>query len=170
MTNREHEALLRERARALAIPLASDSPSATTVPHLSVMIGCQWFAIATRFVTNVLTDAVVTPLPATPPTVAGITTCYGEVVSVLHLSRLYDLGEPVTAAVIVLGVDHIELALTVAALGEIIDLDPDTLSPGTSDHPLLSHHLIGIHDSHLAVLSGQSILDDPRLYIPNHES
>ena len=91
------EALLEQRARALAVAPAEDGGE--RLEALVCRVGAERYAISLAALRSVHraagADAVV-PVPCTPAFVAGLLNVRGQVVTVLHLSAT--LGLPVTPA------------------------------------------------------------------------
>ena len=87
------EQTLRARARRLA-QVPSQTNSDAMIEVLSVRLGAEQYAVELSFLRAVLRPAGLTPVPCTPPHVAGVLNLRGELISVLDLPVVLGLGSP----------------------------------------------------------------------------
>lgn len=88
--------ILKQRAAALARPLAEPRPASEFVETLEFRLGAERFAVETSFVREVYPLKEVTPLPGTPDFILGAMNVRGQVVTVNDLGRWFEL--PVSAS------------------------------------------------------------------------
>jgi purine-binding chemotaxis protein CheW len=92
----EKIAILKARAAALARPPIETADGETLVA-LEFLLAGESYGIETRFLREVHYVKEITPLPGTPAFVAGIANVRGEILSVIHLERFFELTESVVA-------------------------------------------------------------------------
>lgn len=85
--------VLRNRARALARSVERADDAQAFLPVLEFRLGGERYAIETRYVVEVLPLQMLTPLPCTPPFIAGLVNVRGRIVTVLDLKKLFGLPE-----------------------------------------------------------------------------
>jgi purine-binding chemotaxis protein CheW len=158
-------AVLEARARELARPLAPAKDPGSELEVARFSSGGQAYALATRFLHEVLRGVELTPLPGAPPLLRGLTLLRGEVLPVVELAPLF--GRPATRTgdvVLVVGASRPELGLCVEAAEEVFLLPRDSLlpPPATLDAEA-SRLLSGIDREGLVLLEGEALLSDSRL-------
>ena len=84
------ESILRERARLLAQP-TEQAETEETIEVVTMLLAYETYAIETAYVREVYPLKELTPLPCTPPFVAGIVNVRGQVMSVIDLKKLFEL-------------------------------------------------------------------------------
>jgi purine-binding chemotaxis protein CheW len=84
------DGILRERARILAQPTEQDETE-ETIEVVTMLLAYENYAIETAYVREVYPLKELTPLPCTPPFVAGIVNVRGQVMSVIDLKKLFEL-------------------------------------------------------------------------------
>lgn len=84
--------VLQQRARALARPVVGSEVDGDTLEVLELRLGAERYGIESRHVREVCTLRHLTPLPCTPPFVAGVVGVRGRITAVLDLKQL--LGRP----------------------------------------------------------------------------
>ncbi len=167
--NREVQAVLRARARALAHVGAGAKPAYSSLEVLAFRLGVENYALEARYVREVYPLRNLTPLPCTPPFVLGVVNLRGRILAVLDLKRLLGLpdeGLTDLHRVIVVGDDAFEL-------GVLADIDVDMRSiPTDSVRPPMStlsgiaaEYLKGVTAERLVVLDMGRILADPRIIV-----
>jgi len=165
---RDVRALLKERARALAQPMAELANSASrTVVVFS--LGDERYAIETRYVLTVTRVCDVFPLPGAGAHVLGLTSVQGELLVVFDLRVLMGTARPARAdatRMLILGNKHAELAIIADLVHDVQPLlDSDLFqvpaSSAEGDMPYLS----GVTREAVSVFDGSVLLSDPRLYV-----
>lgn len=84
------ESILRERARVLA-QAPEEAGTEETIEVVTMLLAYESYAIETAYVREVYPLRDLTPLPCTPPFVAGIVNVRGQVMSVIDLKKLFEL-------------------------------------------------------------------------------
>jgi purine-binding chemotaxis protein CheW len=160
-------ALLDERARALARPLAREARTGPFLELVHFRSGEQDYALETRFVLEVLrAPEQLVPLPGAPELLRGLTLLHGEALAVVELAPLFGRAAPTThGPVLVVGPGHPELGLRADVVEEVRLVSRDTLLPpppalGTRERALVS----GISRDGIIVLEGEALLKDGRLF------
>jgi purine-binding chemotaxis protein CheW len=161
------EALLEERARALARPLAREARTGPLLELVHFRSGEQDYALESRFVLEVLrAPEQLVPLPGAPVPLRGLTLLHGEVLAVVELAPLF--GRMATTSqgpVLVVGSSRPELGLRTDSVEEVLLVSRDTLLPPPTaldarERPLVS----GISRDGIIVLEGMALLEDGRLF------
>lgn len=168
-TEAQARAILEERARHLARPaLAADERS----PLLSLVtftLGGDCYAVEAGLVREVVRLVSLTPVPGTPPSIAGVINLRGELLPVVDLRKLLGLERPgITdlSRVVVLGRDRAEFGLLADSSHDLRSIPRSgILAPPGGPGPIQSRLLLGVTREALAVLDGAALLSDPRLFI-----
>src|SRR4051794_36714431 len=84
------DAVLEDRARRLARPLAAAQPSGGLLDLLAFRLAGERYAVETRYVQEVVRLSL-TPIPGVPGAVAGVGNLRGEVLVVFDLRPLLGL-------------------------------------------------------------------------------
>jgi purine-binding chemotaxis protein CheW len=168
-TAEEQKRILQARARALAAVPEDDEPAEAHLNGLEFLLASERYAIESRYVREVWPLKELTPLPGTPPFVAGIINVRGRIVSVVDLKRFFDLpGKGLTDLdkVIIIGDEHIEFGLLADAIAGFRRLPLRAIQPSL---PTLTgirlDYLRGIASEGLVILDGARLLADPRLLV-----
>jgi purine-binding chemotaxis protein CheW len=166
-TPEAEQALLTERARALARPLARDAQTGPLLEVVHFRSGEQDYALETRFVLEVLrAPEQLVPLPGAPEVLRGLVLLHGEVLAVVELAPLFGRAAPTThGPVLVVGSGRPELGLRADVVEEVLLVSRDALLPapaalGTQERSLVS----GISRDGIIVLEGDALLGDGRLF------
>ncbi len=164
-THEEMLALLDARARELAQPLVSQQAPGALLEVTRWRSGDQAYALATRFIHEVLRGAELIPLPGAPALLCGLTLLRGEVLPVVELAPLF--GRPASSpgtVVLVVGASRPELGLAVAQVEEVVPLPRDTFLPPPAPLQAQGGALVsGINREGLILLEGEALLSDSRL-------
>jgi purine-binding chemotaxis protein CheW len=88
----EVKRILRERAQALAKPLAEARSPAELLDLLVFSFAGERYAIETAYVMEVIPLRELTPVPCTPPFILGVVNHRGRILPVLDLRRLFELA------------------------------------------------------------------------------
>lgn len=171
------EAVMLERARALAA-VPAEAPSASDV--LSVVtfgLGGEQFAIETHCVRSVVANAEITPVPGTPPFLLGVANLRGEVLAILDLNQVLGAagqaaadGIPSSSAtLLVLGTRRAEFGIVADEVFEICSLPRDTLLAPTHAAGAGREYVRGVTAQALLVLDGDALLADESLFIDESE-
>ncbi len=164
----EEQAILMARSRALATAPAPPQRRASMVV-VRVTVSGERYAIDATAVRHVGALRRITPLPFSPPEVAGLIAHQGQVLPAFHLRALLDLplsALPEHGRAVFVGRTGPELALVVDTVTatERLALDELTLPPQALSSR--ARELIaGIDPSGVAVLGAEALLSSPRLIV-----
>lgn len=133
---RDANAILEERARHLARPLATSSAPSANVEALSFGLGREHYAVESSFVFAVFQLVEFVPLPGAQRPVFGLTRWRGDVLTLIDLRGLVGAATHALddlARVIVLGHGAPEFGLLADFVEEMVLLDPTQLFPPPSE-------------------------------------
>ena len=106
------DAKLAEQARRLAqVPPAADDSRAIDV--LVCAVGTEEYAVELRLLHGVVAATGLTPVPCTPPFVAGLLNLRGEILTVLDLSAALGLADSTSPEVLVAQTQRVRVGLLV---------------------------------------------------------
>ena len=166
--NTAAEALLRERAAALARPPPS-APTGTTLEVLEFRLATERYAVESRYVENIHPLRDLTPLPCTPPFILGVVNIHGRIVPVIDLKKFFALPEHGLTdlhRVILIEGNDLELGLLADVIVSVRSIPADRLQPSLPTLTgIRADYLKGIGDQRLVVLDLQRILADPRIIV-----
>lgn len=159
--------VLRERAQKLA---GRDAGSVgADLEVVSFCLADERYALASRHVGEAFPLRGLTPLPCTPPFVAGVVNLRGQILSLVDLKVFFDLPprkDDGDLMVILIRSETMEMGLLVDPPLEVRRL------PLAAIHPPLatltgvrSAYLHGLAERDLIVLDGRKILEDPSLRV-----
>jgi len=169
LPSEEVKRILRDRAQALAKPLAEARTPAEVLDLLVFSLAGERYGIETTYVLEVIPLRELTPVPCTPPVILGVVNHRGHILPVLDLRRLFELpGQGVTeggqvvaveAGGMTFGVFTDSVAGTIRVAADKIALPPVTL---TGDR----HAFIrGVTGEMIAVLDFEALARDPRIVV-----
>lgn len=160
--------ILTRRARQLAEPPEQET-EIQLIEVVSFLLAYETYAIETAYVREVYPLKDLTPLPCTPPFVAGIVNVRGQVMSVIDMKQLFQL--PVVGLtdhnkVVIISDGTMEFGiLTDAILGVRHIPLPDI----QHDLPTLSGmreaYLKGVTGERIVVLDGAKLLHSERIVV-----
>ncbi len=87
----EVKRILRDRAHALAKPLAEVRTREEVLDLLVFSLAGERYGVETAHVLEVISLRELTPVPCTPPAILGVVNHRGRILPVLDLRRLFDL-------------------------------------------------------------------------------
>lgn len=124
------EAILEERARRLARPLAETGTASGVVEAMTFSVGRERYAIETRFVAAVARLGELVPLPGANAPVLGVARWRGEVLTIVDVRRL--VGEPARSLddlgiIIAIGLSGPAFGLLADAVMDVVYIDLDSL-------------------------------------------
>jgi purine-binding chemotaxis protein CheW len=93
LTPDEKQGILRKRAKVLAKQLEPDQDAGANLDILEFRLAFETYAIEMRWVAETYPLKELTPLPCTPPFVAGIINVRGRIMSVIDIRKFFDLPE-----------------------------------------------------------------------------
>lgn len=156
-------AILEERARVLARPLALDEHGDGLVV-LGFVVGGRSYAIEVAHVREVLAQGEISRLPWAPSAIAGVMNVRGEIVPVADASVVLRVGESGTGGpVLVLCGGDRALGLRVDVVDDVTTIAADTLvAPEGGAARLAGDIVLGLTASRV-VLDPYALYADPRL-------
>jgi purine-binding chemotaxis protein CheW len=162
--------ILSARATALAHPKKAEKSPAESMEIVEFLLADERYAVDSSFVREVQALKELTPLPGTPPFVAGIIHLRGQIISVLDLKGFFNLparGLTDLNKAIVVSNGGMEVALLVDAVKGITRLAmSDIQPPPPSLRTGIRHeYLKGITGERVVVLDPGKILSDPRIIV-----
>lgn len=165
----EIKRVLRARAQALAKPLERTAVPAEELELLVCSVSGERYGIKTDYVREVVRAQQLTPVPCTPPFIAGIANYRGLILAVLDLRRLFDLtgdGTPESSQVVVVESGGKTFGIMTAETAEIIKVGAHELASPPAALPRERQAFIqGITDKMIAVMDIDAIGQDPRIVV-----
>ncbi len=169
LTPERARAVLEERARLLARVPAPAARAAEVVEVVTFGVAGERYAVAARYVREVVRLTEPTRLPGTLDYVAGIVNLRGEIVAVFDPRPFFGLtsgGEAKPSRILVLGGDRVEFGLLTDAVHEVLPLRmEDIWPPSDTVAGPGREYLLGVTADALVVLDGAKLLQDRRLFI-----
>jgi purine-binding chemotaxis protein CheW len=164
------QAAWEARARALAAPLAAgDDERAARLPVAVFLLAGERYAVDVTRVLAIQPLEDLTPVPHTPPHIAGVAIVRGRVLAVLDLRALFDLprqGLTENSRVLVVQGAGIEAGLLADEVLAVENLRPDALeAPLAHLAGARAEYLRGITADMTAVLDVDALLGDRRLVV-----
>ena len=167
-TNPDKVRILRERARALAQPLAVKAAE-PTLEVVEFSLANERYGIEVSHVREVFPFKELTPVPCLPAYMPGIVNVRGRMVAVLDLRRFFALPEAGIHdlhKVLILESDAVELGILA---DEVVAVCRLPLSRLQASLPTLTgvreRYLRGVTGEGLAVLDAGKLLDDEKLTV-----
>jgi purine-binding chemotaxis protein CheW len=158
--------LLDDRARQLARVPDAPPRAGEVLELVGFVLAGERYGIESRFVREVTRLTRYTPVPGTPPYVLGITSLRGEILALFDLRQLLGVvAEGVTdlGRIVVLGVHRREFGLLADFASEILHVSGASLRQAEVGWGRTS--IQGVTSDGIIVLSGEALLNDPRLTI-----
>ncbi|MFA6108987.1 MAG: chemotaxis protein CheW [Candidatus Latescibacterota bacterium] len=167
-TPEEKGEILRARRKALA----QEAEGVQTADHLEVvefLLAYETYGIESVYVREVYPLRELTPVPCTPPFVAGIVNIRGQILSVVDLKRFFDLPEKGLTdlnKVIVVQGGGMELGILADAILGVRTVPLSDLQPSLPTLTgIRAEYLRGVTKERLAVLDAAAVLSDKRIIV-----
>ncbi len=162
------ELILQARARSLAqVPV--EAVDTESVEVVAFMLAYETYGIETVYVNEVYPLKHLTPLPCTPPFVAGIINAHGQVLSVIDIKTFFELpakGLTDLNKVIIISHGAMKFGILADAVLDVRTIPLGTIQPAL---PTLSgireHYLRGITPDRLIILDAVNLLTDPGIIV-----
>ena len=161
--------ILRARAQALAREPATRQTANATLEVIEFGLAHERYAIEAAYVREVHPLENLTPLPCTPPFVAGIVNVRGRILAVIDIRKFFDLPEPgITDAhqIVLVHTAEMELGILADTVDSVRSIALDTIQ---SSLPTLTgvrgEYLKGVTAERLVILDVARILLDPRIIV-----
>lgn len=169
LTPEEEKGILRKRARALARKPLWEEATEESLDVLEFLLSYERYAIEMCWVAETYPLKDLTPLPCTPPFVAGIINVRGRIMSVIDIRKLFDLpqkGLTELNKVVILHKGEMEFGILV---DEIIGTRLIPLAEVQSSLPTLTgireEYLKGVTQGRTTILDGEKLLTDRKLVV-----
>mgnify|MGYP000070613635 CR=1 FL=1 len=161
--------ILQARAQALARQSAPDESAAARIEVVVFLLAYETYAIETVHVREVYPLKDLTPLPCTPPFVAGIINVRGQVLSVVDIKKFFDLpqqGLTDLNKVIILSDGAMEFGILADAIVDVRNIPLEKIQAGL---PTLTgireDYLRGVTVERLVILDGAKLLSDSNIVV-----
>ncbi len=155
---------LRQRARQYAIASTSDDPAEQSETLLTFNLGTERYGIDVMLVRGVRAEQQITPVPGVPSFYRGVINMRGQIVTVLDLRYLLNVGNPEThtppTEVMITQANGLRLGLLAHKVNGVESIPRSAISP--IDHLPYSQ---GVTTERLIVLNLQRLFEDPRLMV-----
>ena len=165
----EARRILREKAQALARPLAQAEAASEMLDLLVFSIADARYAVETAEVAEVTPLRELTPVPCTPPFVRGVVNHRGRILAVLDLGRLFELpGQAIRQDSFIVVVEAGGLSfgiLTDMVVGTVQCAGSDLSIPPAALSAARRIFLKGVTAEMVAVLDLEALARDPRLIV-----
>lgn len=163
-------ATLAARARRLAQPPPAPPADASGLEVLTFTLGTGTYALETRVVREIARLTDMTPVPGTPPWIAGLTSLRGEMLCLVDLRSL--IGVPVTpltdlARIVVVGERTAAFGLLASQTERVEALPLPALLPLPTGNAACVR---GVTAQAVVVLDGAALLASPQIIIDQRET
>jgi purine-binding chemotaxis protein CheW len=169
LTPDEKQSVLRRRASVLARKVEQDQDAGAGLDILEFLLTYETYAIEMRWVAETYPLKELTPLPCTPPFVAGIINVRGRILSVIDIRKFFDLPEKgLTNLNKVIIMHHGEMEFGIL-VDEILGTRTIPLADVQPPLPTLTgireEYLKGVTRERTAILDGARLLSDRNLVV-----
>ena len=161
--------VLRARAQALAREPATRQTAIAALEVIEFGLAHERYAIEAAYVREVHPLEDLTPLPGTPPFVAGIVNVRGRILPVIDLRKFFDLPEPgITDAhqIVLVHTAEMELGILADTVDSVRSIPLDAIQ---SSLPTLTglreEYLKGVTAERLVILDVARILRDRSIVV-----
>jgi purine-binding chemotaxis protein CheW len=161
--------ILRERARVLACPPQSQLTANGVIEIIEFGLDLECYALETRFVKEVLLLEHLTPLPGTPPFLAGLINVRGRILAIINIKKFFDLpdkGITDVHQVLLVRTGGMEFGILADLVNGVRSIALETLQASL---PTLTGvreaYLRGVTAERLVVLDAERIAADPRILV-----
>lgn len=162
-------AVLRARARLLAREAQPVQIDARTLEVLEFRLANERYAVETACTQGVHSLQGLTPVPCTPPFIAGVLNVRGRIVTVLDLKKLFQLPDQNsedTRQVVLLHTQETELAILAASVAGIRTISLNELQPPLPTLTGLGEAFLkGVTADRVAVIDAAKMMTDPRILV-----
>jgi purine-binding chemotaxis protein CheW len=158
--------VLDARARQLARVPDEPARAGEVLELVGFVLAGERYGIESCYVREVARLVRFTPVPGTPPFVLGVTSLRGEILALFDLRHLLGVvAEGVTdlGRIVVLGERRREFGLLADAASEILYVPGASLAQ--TETAWGRAYVRGVSPDGVIVLSGEALLNDPRLTI-----
>lgn len=170
-TDSETLRVLAERAKIYARPQKSKRNSLGGDAFVQVGFGGDdRYGIPFEYAEEILMVGDLTPVPGTPPHIAGVINLRGTLLTVINMNRFFGLehsNEDNTFSQIAVISDHTSrFGMLVSTVDGSVSYRPEDLTPSISGIKNQGHSFVrGIHSSTVAILDICALIEDPSIII-----
>ena len=161
--------ILRARAQALARAHDAGAVAEDLLEVLEFSLGPERYGLETRLVREVYPLKNLTPIPCTPPFVAGVVNVRGRITCVIDIKKFFDLpdkGLTDLHRVILVRDDDLELGLLADAVTGVRSIARESLQLSLPTLTgIRSDYLKGVTSERLVVLDLERIVADPKIVV-----
>lgn len=158
---RQLSALLAQRAQQFATQVQSATRHEQR-HFLSFSIGNETYGMDVETVETIVPLRHITPVPDAPPFFAGVANVKGQMITLLHLPRLFGLSNTDTASakfIVVVRGGGLTMGVLTDAVREVVAVQDEQLAHHASDDP----SLIAILPGRVALLDADYLFADARI-------
>jgi len=169
MNDEEQKKILKTRAQALAKEPMKEDASAEQLEVIEFLLGPERYGIETRYIREVYPLRDLTPLPCTPPFVAGVVNVRGAILSLIDLKAFFGLPKKELTdlnKVVVIQNRDMEFGLLADEVPGVqrfyaasIQLSLPTLTD------IRAEYLKGVTEDRLIILDAEKILSDKKIIV-----
>lgn len=161
--------VLRTRAQALAREPENRQATVAALEVIEFGLAHERYAIEAAYVREVHPLEDLTPLPGTPPFVAGIVNVRGRILAVIDIKKFFDLPEQgITDAhkIILVYTADMELGILADTVTGMRSVPLDTIQPSLPTFTgLREEYLKGVTAERLVILDAARILADRKIIV-----
>ena len=162
------DAILVERARALARPIETGTARTTDLSLVTFSLAGERYGIEAQLVIEIGRLSDFSPLPAAPSHLVGVTNLRGEILPIFDLRALLGLNRRALddlSRLLVLGNDRAEFGILADATRELTELASSEVLPSPPSVSTEARRFMrGVTKDALVVLDGKVLLEDRRLF------
>lgn len=165
----EKTRILHERAAELSREVVEPEAASETIEVVEFQLAYENYAVETRFVREVRVLKDLTPIPCTPPFIAGMINVRSQILTVIDIKRFFDLpdrGIEDLHHVLILRMESMELAVVTDLIKGVREI---SLEHVQASLPTLTgvraEYLKGVTPGGLVILDVQKILSSKKIIV-----
>ena len=163
-SNVEEKAILQQRAQLIARQ-DIDQEEDTCEQYIRFKLGnTELYGVPYHYAEKILPATKITPVPCTPPIIAGVVNYRGELLTVLDLKHIFSTKQSNTSDkswIIIVKDGAIKAGLVVDEIEDNDEYIPSKLAPSMGSNEFIQ----GVHSGTVVILNIGSILADPSLQV-----
>jgi purine-binding chemotaxis protein CheW len=167
--SKDRKQILRTRAEALAQEEKKQAAAASYIEVAEFLLASERYGVESRFVREVYALKDLTPVPCTPPFVAGIINVRGQILTVIDIKKFFELPDKGISdlnKVLILRLGNLELGILADVMLGVRSLPLDDLQASL---PTLigirAEYLRGVTPDRLVVLDAERILAAQKILV-----
>lgn len=162
-------AILKERARALALEPRQVVASRELLEIVEFRLAAETYGIAAAYVGEIHPLQEFTPLPGTPPFVLGIVNIRGQILSVVDLKKIFNMPEKGMGQlnkVIILRDERMEFGILADEIHGARAIEKASIQPPpTTIGGLDAEYLLGVTGERVIILNAEKIFGYEKLIV-----